>query len=132
VFPKPEIMPQLIFKQIQYEIDTWKRLLAFMVDENVRLKLRLAEILKEKFNPELLEEAEIFQGRFVKADELIALLRNETSELDKLMVKEVFEDGKLILDTGRKLKKFRNHIITAEKHFGRLKVDFNSYLVERV
>jgi regulator of replication initiation timing len=125
-------MPELKLKQLQYESDTWKRLLSFMIEENVRLKNRLSEILKEQFNHNLLEEVEGFQNRFLKEDELIGLLRNEIVEFDKLLVREAFEDGKIIRVVGKKMEKLRSNIETAEKQFGKLKSEFNSYLTEKI
>jgi hypothetical protein len=125
-------MPALKLKQLQYERDTWKRLLDFMMDENVQFKNRLSEILKDKFDKELLEEVEGFQSSFIKEDELIGLLRNELAELDKLLVAEVIEDGKIIEKIDVKLKNLRDNIITAEVHYCKLKVAFNSYLAQNI
>lgn len=125
-------MPELKLKQLKYESDTWKRLLGFMMDENIHMKNRLSEILKIGFNKNLLDEVENFQSRFIKQDELIGLLRNEVAELDKLLEREIFEDGKIFNEIDRKLMKFRNNIINAEKQFGRLKLAFNNYLSENI
>lgn len=129
---KPVFMPELKLKQLQYEAETWKRLLGFMMDENIHLKNRLSEILKDGFDNNLLDEVETFQSRFVKEDELIGLLRNEVAELDKLLVREAFEDGAIIKQVDRKLKKLRDNIQNAEKQFGKLKTEFNSYLSENM
>ncbi len=125
-------MPALKLKQLQYENDIWKRTLSSMLDENVHLKNRLSEVLKNKFDKNRLEEAEGYQSRFLKKDELIGLLRNEVAEVDKLLVKEVFDDGKIIKEIDRKLTKLRKNIINAEKQFGWLKSEFNSYLSEKI
>ena len=53
-------MPELKLKQLQNESDSWKKLLGFMMDENIRLKNRLSELLKDKFDKNLLEEVESF------------------------------------------------------------------------
>ncbi len=129
---KVDYMPELKLKQLKYESDTWKRLLGFMMDENIHMKNRLSEILKIGFNKNLLDEVENFQSRFIKQDELIGLLRNEVAELDKLLEREIFEDGKIFNEIDRKLMKFRNNIINAEKQFGRLKLAFNNYLSENI
>jgi regulator of replication initiation timing len=129
---KPVNMPELKLKQLQYEADTWKRLLGFMIDENIHLKNRLSEILKDRFDKNLLDEVERFQSRFVKEDQMIGLLRNEVAELDKLLVREAFEDGSIIKQVDRKLKKLRDNINNAERQFGKLKTEFNSYLSENM
>lgn len=125
-------MPELKLRQLQFESDTWKRLLGFIIDENIHLKNRLSEVLKNGFGGNLLEEIETFHNRFMKEDQRIGLLRNEIAELDKLLVREVFEDGRAIKDIDRRLKKFRNNITTTEEQFGKLKLEFNSYLTENI
>ncbi len=125
-------MPELKFKQLQYETETWKRLLGFMMDENVHLKNRISEILKDGFDNNLLVEVESFQNQFVKEDELILLLRNDVAHLDKLLLREAFEDGEIIKEIDRKLKKFRNNISIAEKQFCQLISAFNSFLSENI
>lgn len=125
-------MPELKLKQLQYEVDTWKRLLGFMMEENIHLKNRLSEVLKYNFDNNLLEEVDGFQSRFIKGDELVSLLRNDVAELDKLLVREVFEDGRIVKQVDKKLKTLRNNIKNAEKEFGKLKTEFNSYLSENI
>lgn len=125
-------MPELKLKQLQYETETWKRLLGFMRDENIHLKNRLSEILKDNFNNNLLEEIEIFQTHFIKEDDQIHLLRNEVVELDKLLVREIFENGTIIRQVDNKLKRLRRNIKNAESQFTRLKIDFNNYLSENI
>lgn len=125
-------MPELKLKQLQYESDTWKRLLGFMMDENIHLKNRLSEVLKDKFNKNLLVEIEGFQNNFIKEDELIGLLRNDVAGLDKLLEREIFEDGKIVNEIDRRLKNLRNNIVYAEKQFGKLKLEFNNYLSENI
>jgi regulator of replication initiation timing len=125
-------MSELKLKQLQYEAETWKRMLGFMTDENIRLKNRLSEILKDTFDKNLLDEVDGYQSRFVKEDAMIGLLRNEVAELDRLLTREVFEDGSIIKKVDRKLKNLRNNIKNAEKEFGKLKEDFNSYLSENI
>ncbi len=125
-------MPEMKLQQLQYESNTWKRLLGFMTEENVHLKNRLSQILKEKFNADLLEEAEIFQSNFIKEDELIGLLRNDIAELDKLLEREIFEDGNSVKEVKRKLQKIRSNMEIAEKQFGTLKSGFNSYFFENI
>ena len=125
-------MPELKLKQLQYESDTWKRLLGFLLDENIHLKNRLSEALKNGFDRNLLEEMENFQTRFIKEDERIRLLRHELVELDKLLIRDIFDDGKIIKEINTKLKKLRNNIVIAENEFGKLKIEFHSYLFENM
>ncbi|MBX9781729.1 MAG: hypothetical protein K2X48_00410 [Chitinophagaceae bacterium] len=122
-------MQDLLLKQLQYECDTWKRLLAFLMDENVHLKNRLSEIVKNRDGTTSLNEIERFQTDFLKGDELIKVLRDDISEVDKLLQKEVFEDGALEKKIQTKFSKIRVNIPLAERQLGQLKKDFNNYLL---
>lgn len=125
-------MSERKLKQLQHENDTWKRLLAFLMDENIHLKYRLSEVLKENAGKNLLYELENFQSQFINKDELISLLRDDVAELDKLLMREIFEDGILMKKVSNDLKKLRNNIEAAERQFGKLKSEFNSFLLEYI
>ena len=127
---KKDQMLQLIARQLEYENDTWKRLLSFMIEESIHLKTRLIEILNSTSDKNLLGEMENFHSRFIKQDDLINLLRNDVAELDKLLIRETFEDGKISDEIGRKLNRLRNNITNAELQFSQLKFEFNNYLSE--
>lgn len=125
-------MAALKLKQLQYESDTWKRLLGFIADENIYLKSRLAEVLHDSTDRSLLEEAENFQSAFVQEDGRIGFLRNELAELDKLLVREVFEDGAIVKKVESKLNRIRHNIRNTELQFIKLKSEFNNYLAEAI
>jgi len=125
-------MPALKFKQMQFETDTWKRLLGFMIEENIHLKNRMAAVLKNDFDETLLEELEDFHSRFIKEDELFSLLRNDAAEINKLLTNEILDNELLIRELQRKLRRLRDNILTAEKEFNTLKAEFNSYLSENI
>jgi regulator of replication initiation timing len=125
-------MPAFKLKQLQYESDTWKRILGFMMDENIHLKNRITDILKNGFNKNQLEGVEEFQNSFIKEDELIGLMRNEVAEFDKLMVREIFEDGQIARDVYKKLNQLRHNIAVAERQFSKLKQEFNYYLLSNM
>lgn len=125
-------MPHLELKQLQFENDTWKRLLGFMMDENIRLKNRLTEVLKDSFDHNLLEELECFQNKFIKEDELIRLMRHEAVEIDQLLAGDKFEKEELKMKLVMKLNHLRNNIVDAEMQFGTLKICFNHYLSENL
>ena len=80
-------MSELKLKQLQHESDTWKRSLGFMMDENVQLKNRFAEILRTEFDETLLEDIEKFQANFIREDEMIRFLKTDIAKLDKLLVR---------------------------------------------
>ena len=125
---KLDNIPELKLIQLQYEINTWKRLLSFMSEENIQLKNRLSEVLKNNFDKNLLEEVEIYYTNIIKEDELFILLRNEINELDNLLVRKVFEEEEFMKNFEKKFRRFSNNIKNSEKQFGKLKLNFNNYL----
>lgn len=125
-------MPDLKLKQLQYETGTWKRLLRFMIEENIRFKNRLSEILGDRFNKNLLEEVDRFQGGFIKEDEMIRLLRNDVTEMDILLTKEIFVDGTVSKEIDIKLTRLRNNMMAAESHFVKIKSEFNNFLLANI
>jgi len=127
---EPGIIPLSNMKQLQEEIDMHKRSLAFMEEENILLKNRVSEVLKNGFNQNMLNEMDIFQGQFVREDELIRILKSYILEADKLLLQEVFRDGKIIKDVKRKLQRVRTKMETTQRRFTKLKSDFNSFLSE--
>jgi hypothetical protein len=125
-------MLELKFKQLQYEIDTLKRLLGFMTDENNHQKNRLSEFLKNHFEGSQLDELEYFQELFVKEDEQIAIIKNEVNNLEKILVREIFENGNIIRMLVSGLKNIRTKMNKEEKQQAKLKHDFSNYLSENI
>jgi hypothetical protein len=119
-------------KQLQHQSETWKRDLGFVVEENIALKNRLAEIIAgDQITPEFLERIEAYQNEFISKDEALRLIFSEIKEWDKFLVKERYLDGseangRLIImqkSLSRAIEFFMNE-------FNRLKFDFNNYLSE--
>ena len=125
-------MPELKLKQLKYESDTWKRLLDFMMDENIQLKNRLSEVLKDQFDKNLLDDVERFQSHFIKEDQLIGLMRNDIAELDALLIENLLDEEMSMQNVDLKLKRLRNNIKNAEMQFSNLKLDFYNYLSENL
>lgn len=121
-------MPQLKIKQLQYEISSWKRFLDYLTEENIQMKNRLSEILKDKFDSYLLEEVDGFQTRFIRKDNLVEVLRNEVMELDETPVAEIFKDEKIFKKITAKIKRLHKNISNTEKQFSKLKSDFHKFL----
>lgn len=117
--------------QLQIEVNTWKRLLNFFKEENVYLKNRLSDILKNGFERKFLDEFENFQTKFVKQDEVISLLRNDTAELDKLL-NNYLNAGIIDESVDKKLAHLRNNMANYERQFFQLQLNFNTYLAENM
>lgn len=129
---QPPLLPELQLKQLQYEINTCKRLLDYRMEENIGFKNRLSEILEYRFNNYLLEEVERLQSRFIKQDEIISLLSNELSDAETLLAGQILVNGKIIPAADKKLKRIRKNMVTAEKWFRRTKTMFNHFLTENI
>lgn len=123
-------MPNHQLKQLQYETATWKRLLSYMMDENIHLKNRLSEILCNDFDKKHLDTIADFQSEFIKEDQLIGLLRHEVAELEKLLTKAGLEDRQLINLAQEKIGNVRLYISNAEKKSGELMTAFNKYILD--
>lgn len=118
-------------RQLEYESDTWKRQLAFMTDENVHLKERLTETLKDKQQGPTLEEAEIFLNQFIEQDSVITILRNNVAEFDRLLKRERFEDGLLINAVVAKHTHLEEDLLIARKKFEDMKIRFNRHIMSK-
>ena len=129
---RKELMAEKKIEQLQIEVNTWKRFLDFFREENVNLKNRLSNILKNRFDKKLLDEMENFQSKFIKHDELIIFLRKDVAELDKLLMNEKRgeEINGDIID--KKFSNFRINLANSERQFHQLQLDFNCYLSENM
>jgi len=118
-------------KQFQYESDAWRRMLAFLLQENAILKTRLAELVHEnEVSPDFLEMAEQYQNRFIQNDQIMNFVRSDVSELDKLLTRNLHEDGLIIKAIARKQKKLRKELTTLETIFNEIQIQFNNHMAE--
>jgi hypothetical protein len=122
----------LILDQFMHENETWKRLLGFLEEESIMLKNRLSEVAGAMNNNDgdLLERLEDFQNYFLKEDETIKFLKKEINEEDKLLARDIYEDGNLFLELKSRQKKMRKRVVKAEQEFNKLKLNFNTFLGE--
>ena len=124
-------MTELKLKQLRHEINTWKRMLGFMQEENVHLKNRLSDVLKDRFNKNMLDGVEFFQTNFIKEDEVIGLLKSEVAEVENILKWDLVTDEN-IFPTSKRMETVRNNIDAAEKDFTKINNDFNKYLSENI
>jgi hypothetical protein len=117
-------------QQLQFESDSWKRLLSYITDENIQLKYRIAAMLNNGFDKKQLETIEGFQNQFIREDMLISLLRNEVAEMDRLLTTEKFDNSKIADTIKNKLSKIRTNIAAAACKMANLKQAFNDYILK--
>ena len=115
-----------LFKQLRYEADTWKRHLSFIMEENIRMKNRLTEILKDHFDQRLLPDLDSFQEILLREDARIGLLRDDIAKLDPALETETAS----MMRT--KMAGIRQLMAYAEKNALQLKQDFNLFLTNNV
>lgn len=125
-------MTELKLMQLRHEINTWKRILGFMQEENVHLKNRLSEVLKDRFDKNLLDGVECFQTDFIKEDEVIGKLKKELAELEFMLDSDIISDEQHNFPITRRIENIRNHIDSAERDFTKINVGFNNYLSENL
>ena len=125
-------MPEIELKQLQRESEVWKRILECMIEENINLKNKVTEIVKNGIDKNQLEDVEEFQNSFIQEDALIGLMRNEVAEFDKMILKEPVEDGSIMSDLYKKLTLLRHNITVSEGHFSKLRTQFNVYLLNNI
>lgn len=92
------------------------------MEENVLLKNKLADILKNNFDQSSLEDIEEFQTQFIEQDEWIKSLKKDVIELDK-----IFADGEMEESLGITVKNFRRNLASSSKRFSFLKSAFNDF-----
>jgi hypothetical protein len=123
---------QVKLEQVKFETGSLKRLLTFIVEENIQLKNRISDILKNSFERRMLHQMETFQNRFIMEDELISLLRNDAAQLERQLQQYVTDDEVTINEINRKLRKLSYNIEAAENHFIKLRTDFNVFLASHI
>jgi len=121
-------MSDLRIRQIQFETETWKRVLYYLMDENSLLKNRLSEVLKDASLNSFLNNAEQFQTRFLSLDEDISFLRHHLANLEKLFIKSSNMDDK-IMEMMSHLEAVQKNMIHVEIEFSQLRYDFNQSLM---
>lgn len=125
-------MQDLKLPQLEYDIETCKRLLNFIIDENVHLKNRLAEVVKDNFEKNMLEGMENYLSKFVAQDELINLLKNDISKIEKRLWEKIHEDGEIMKEIYPGLRLLQSNILKTVGLFIKLSEDFNNFLSENI
>lgn len=116
-------------EQLQSETNSWKKTISRLTTQNNDLKIQLSDALAAIFSPNLLQQAEDFQLRFLKTDICIDQLQTEVAALHKLLTKHNSKgdimDGELLFV----FHALRMKINEQEECFIRLKNEFYNYLM---
>lgn len=115
------------YKQFLYEADSWQRLFEYMQTENIFMKYRLAQIVKEDLGESVPEEIESFQNQFIMQDKLIDFFRNDLVKYIDQLRKKQNDDLTRHRDLLIKQRRLRKEIEIAELKFSKMRMDYNSF-----
>lgn len=114
-------------EQFQSKIDRWNLLLNTRKLQNVSLKEKLSDILKNRYNEHLLDDLEKFQTKFVGEDIVIDSLRIEVRTMEDLLVRLAEKNGAAKSMMNASMKKLENDISESTARFRSLKAAFNEF-----
>jgi hypothetical protein len=118
-------------EQFRYEEASWIRTVDYLQQENIMLKNRLAEIMQYKVDENMLEQAEMYQNIFLGKDAILAILRHDIKEVERLLYAQ--KNGEVDHTETRLFKKqlkLRQDMEKMENEFNRIKRQFNGYLAD--
>ena len=118
----------LLMSQFRYEIESYKRILNFFTEENIKFKKRLSEFIIESGTEDntFMEQVEYFHNYLLKEDEFIGFLQAELTDQEKLISQLPNNElAKEILHTQNKIRKELQFV---EDDFHKLTFELNNYL----
>lgn len=133
-FRKDGLIPKanLLASQFRSENETWKRSLESLTEEDVNLKMRLSEILKnmDQRDDGLLEKIEHFHNRLLKINETIGFLWSDVGKIEKQLFQDLFINTEFFSEIRQTQKKLRKEMEIVEFDFHILKFDLNNFIGE--
>ncbi len=120
----------LIVNQFRRENETWQRTLEFLIDEDIILKGRISDILKNMNQTDegILKRMEHFHNRLLKENDSVRLLRTEVADMEKHLNQNYFVEADSLNNMKNHQRDLRKDLETAESEFQKLKSEFNSYI----
>jgi len=114
-------------RQFIYEGEEWARWLAFLKQETIVYKSRLAEIV-EIVDTNVVGVAEKFQDDFIAQDRMISFLSEELRDHAKLLEKDLRAEGDLFSRLHQNQKKIRRDIMNTNMFFTKVRREFSNFL----
>ena len=117
-------------KNRHIEINAWKRSLDYMSDENILMKNRLSEILRDEFDTSLLSKLEEFHTSLLKEESFLTLIRHNLTDLVSFHT----NGSSVEAEYSKKESLYYNlkdQMETVLIRFNKLKIDFYSFMSER-
>lgn len=111
-------------KMLQYnnDIEMWKRVLFYIQEETIIMKIRLTDIVL-LINKDLLPVIEDFQNSFLVKEETITLFKNELCK-HKTLISSNEDETNMSEGVINSHINIRNEIKKIETNFNKLKFDF--------
>jgi hypothetical protein len=114
-------------RESQDVLAKWKQLLNARMEENILLKYKISEILKNNLHHNSLDEIEEFQTQFIKEDELINSLRKDVNELDDYIHNNMLQNRKVEKSFNIKIENLRKDILGSITRFRASKSAFDNF-----
>lgn len=127
-----EVNPSLKLQQFRFELDTWKRQTELMMETNIHLKNTVAGILQNDYSNFHLEDLESYVNKFLKEDELIAILKNEIAAFERLAGVAGNNEFTDIVDMDLRLRFIRNDVLDTKIKFDILQTGFYTFLIKHI
>ena len=118
----------LLMSQFRYEIESYKRMLNFFTEENIKFKKRLSDFITVSGidDNQFMEQVEYFHNYLLKEDEYIGFLQTELADQESLMTKSQEIDSlKEMLNTQHRIRKELQFV---EDDFHKLTFELNNYM----
>lgn len=122
-------MKKLVSMPSVEEIREWLNIIVELRRENIILKNRLSDAVQGEVDRLFIEEAESFQQHFIDKDQVIELLRHDTTGLLTKINKPCIE-GQNLNQLQKQAQALRRDILRIAEEFKQLKISFDRYLAE--
>ena len=126
-------MKNIIIEQLLYEVETWKRLIVFIKNENLMRINRLNDIIKSNNDKNILFKIENFQVQFLTLEEIYFVLNDEVLEQQNrlmLVYKKEYEIDIILLI--KEQQDIRLNIETLINKINKIKADFFQEFSEKL
>jgi len=123
---------KLKMEHLRWDVEKMKRLLCFIMEENIHLKYKLAAILSRDYSKQQLEQLEKFHSSFIMQDKFNGMIKSHMMELNKLLDKESSLNTNQSIRSATMIEKVCTELNIAEAKAKKLKRDFNIYLLENI
>lgn len=123
-----EQAPNEKIEEFHVVINAWKNIFHSRIEENIRMKNKLGDILKNNYAQNHLPEMEEFQNKFIREDEVTDLLRNDLIKFDNLSYNQVFKGEQMRESFEKSMNNLRKDIIKSEEHFDLLIASFANFV----